>query len=371
MNLDEEIIAILLLYGKEAYNETILGISQMKLKIDMLSHATSAPAQGVGSVYIEQTRLMKELGQDDFEIFINRHSSRMDLYHIHSVNPSFYLMMKKHRTTICFVHFMPDTLEGSIRLPKFIFRLFRRYVIRFYRKAKEIVVVNPSFIPELENYGLDRSRITYIPNFVSREDFHPLPRERKTEIRKKYHIPESAFVVLGVGQVQTRKGVLDFIQLSEENPDMFFVWAGGFSFHQITDGYEVLKKEMKKERKDLLFTGILNREEMNSIYNASDVFLLPSYNELFPMALLESCNVSLPYIVRDLSLYQDILVKDSLKASDQKEFAILLRKLKENPEFYQSQRNVASEMAKKYSRENVYLLWRDYYQRIYRKYQKK
>ena len=52
-----------------------------KLKIDMLSHATSAPAQGVASVYLELMNLMEKYGKDDFEIALNRHSSKMDLYH--------------------------------------------------------------------------------------------------------------------------------------------------------------------------------------------------------------------------------------------------------------------------------------------------
>ena len=48
--------------------------------------------------------------------------------------------------------------------------------------------------------------------------------------------------VLGAGQVQTRKGVLDFVNVAKQMPDVQFVWAGGFSFGRITDGYEELKK---------------------------------------------------------------------------------------------------------------------------------
>lgn len=337
----------------------------------MLSHATSAPAQGVGSVYIEETRLIQELGKDDFEVFINRHSSKMDLYHVHSVNPSFYFMMKKKRTTICFVHFLPDTLEGSIRLPKLAFKIFKGYVTKFYRKAKEIVVVNPAFIEPLVQFGIDRERITYIPNFVSKQGFFPVSPEQKAAFRKELGLPLDKFVVLGVGQVQTRKGVQDFIRLSEENPDLFFVWAGGFTFKGITEGYDELKKEMAKERPNLKWLGILDREKMNGVYNAADVFLLPSYNELFPMALLENCNIGNPYLVRDLDLYHGILVGDYRKAKDNPGFSELLRKLKEDPAFYQEGKLLSQAMAEKYSRENVYLLWRDYYRRIAEKYPKK
>lgn len=341
-----------------------------KLKIDMLSRATSVPAQGVGSVYIELMRLLEKYGKDDFDVRENELSSKMDIYHIHSVNYPFYQMMNDKRITICFVHFMPDTLEGSIKLPKSAFDLFKKYVVSFYKKAKEIVVVNPSFKQELVQYGLDENKITYIPNFVSKSEYFALDEDKKKEIRKRYKLPADAFVVLGVGQVQTRKGILDFIKMSEENPDMYFVWAGGFSFKNMTDGYHELKKEMSKKRKNLIFLGIVDRDKMNEVYNMADVFVLPSYNELFPMALLENCSVGKPYIVRDLDLYKDILVDDYMNAKDVEGFNVLLRKLKEDKSFYDSGVSISMEITTKYSEENLYKMWRDYYWNIYNKYHK-
>ena len=55
-------------------------------------------------------------------------------------------------------------------------------------------------------------------------------------------LSENQFVVVGAGQVQKRKGIDDFITLAEELPDITFIWAGGFSFGGITDGYERYKK---------------------------------------------------------------------------------------------------------------------------------
>lgn len=334
----------------------------------MLSRATSAPAQGVGSVYLEMMSLMEKYGKDDFDIFLNKHSSKMDLYHIHSINPAFYFMMKKKRTTICFVHFMPDTLEGSIRLPKLIFRLFRKYVVSFYKRAKEIVVVNPSFKNALVQYGLKEEKISYIPNFVSSSQFYPLNPLKKKELRKSYTIPQDAFVVLGVGQVQTRKGVLDFIKMSEENPDKFFVWAGGFSFKNITDGYGKLKEEMEKKRKNLLFLGIVDRNKMNEVYNLADVFVLPSYSELFPMALLEACSCSVPYIVRDLKEYRPILPGDYRRAKTTEEFNVILTAMKENRDFYRASVDLDTQLNEKYNEESIYEMWKEYYHKIYEKY---
>jgi 1,2-diacylglycerol-3-alpha-glucose alpha-1,2-galactosyltransferase len=86
------------------------------------------------------------------------------------------------------------------------------------------------------------------------------------------------------------------------------------------------------------------------------------------MALLENCNIGNPYVVRNLSLYEDILIGDYPKADDNLGFSKELRRLKNDHEYYQKATLLAKQMADKYSRENVYLLWRDYYRRIYLKY---
>jgi 1,2-diacylglycerol-3-alpha-glucose alpha-1,2-galactosyltransferase len=40
-------------------------------------------------------------------------------------------------------------------------------------------------------------------------------------------MPREKFIVLSVGQVQTQKGVMDFIEVANHMPDIQFVWAGG------------------------------------------------------------------------------------------------------------------------------------------------
>ena len=72
-----------------------------------------------------------------------------------------------------------------------------------YKKADEIVVVNPSFIPPLVELGIPRENVTYIPNFVDHEKFHLLSEEERNKVRDKYGVPHDKFVVLGCGQVQT------------------------------------------------------------------------------------------------------------------------------------------------------------------------
>ncbi|HOC81076.1 MAG TPA: glycosyltransferase, partial [Bacilli bacterium] len=233
-----------------------------KLRINMLSKADSVDGQGVGSAYLEQVALVKDC-DDIFDVTVNKSGSKFDIIHVHTINPQYLMKMNGKHVNVCYVHMLPDTLDGSIKLPKVLFKLFKRYVIKFYRKADEIVVVNPIFINPLVDLGIKKDHITYIPNYVSKDQFHVISEEKRMQVRDLYGVPRERFVVLGVGQVQTRKGVLDFVETARRNPEMFFVWAGGFSFGKITDGYKELKEIVDNPPANVKFTGIVKRDKMN------------------------------------------------------------------------------------------------------------
>ena len=332
-----------------------------KIKINMLSKADSVEGQGVGSAYKEQVGLLKEGAEDIFDVVIND-KGKSDIIHVHSINLPYYFRLKKATVpTVTYVHFLPHTLDGSINLPKPIFNIFKKYVVSFYKKSSNLVVVNPIFIKDLEQYGIDPSKVTYIPNYVTKEKFFKKGTAEKRTIREKYGYSEEDFIVIGAGQIQTRKGVLDFCEVAKALPDVKFVWCGGFSFGKITDGYTELKKMMDNPPKNVNFIGMIKREEMNNMYNMSDLLFMPSYNELFPMAILESSNTNTPLLVRDLELYEDILFKKYLKGENNTEFTKIIQELTKKGKTYKDAVENALYISEYYSKENVLELWKKYY----------
>ena len=340
-----------------------------KLRINMLSAATTVDGQGVGSAYIEQVALVKEC-DDIFEVKENDKHKNFHIYHMHTVNPKYRARFNKKHVNVAYVHFIPSTLDGSIKMPKLFFGIFKKYVISTYRKADEIVVVNPSFIPPLEELGMKRENITYIPNFVDHEKFHKITEEERNALRDHYHIPHDKFVVMGCGQVQTRKGVLDYVEVAKRNPDKMFVWAGGFSFGKMTDGYKELKAIMDNPPENVKFIGIIPRTEMNGIFNMCDLLFMPSLSELFPMSILEAVNSQKPVLLRDLELYEEILFKDKdcyAIGKNVDEFDAEVKKLAEDPKYYEHYSKGSQVISDFYSKEHVKNIWREYYQRIYDK----
>lgn len=326
------------------------------ITVNMLSSADMTKGQGVGSAYHELIDLLKS--SKDIKVLINSHNNT-DITHVHTVDPRFYFRLKKG-VSVCYVHFLPETLDGSIKLPKIAFWVFKKYVTNFYNRAKHLVVVNPIFINDLINFGIPREKITYIPNYVSKDKFF----KKKTSFREKYNIPEDKFVVLGVGQVQTRKGVLDFIKVAKKLPDIQFVWCGGFSFGKITDGYSELKKIVDNPPKNVIFTGIVDRDEMNDYYNMADVLFMPSFNELFPMSILEAVNSEKPLLLRDLELYHDILFDKYLPGKNVSDFVKNINDLKCDKKLYKKYSTLSKEIGDYYSKENVLSIWENYYHKL-------
>ena len=335
----------------------------------MLSNAEVAKGQGVASAYREQVALIKKI--NDFEVEINSDKSDFDIYHIHSVNPSYRMRMTKKHLNIVYVHFIPAKNHQSIKLPKLAEVIFDSYVNSYYRKADELVVVNPCFMKDLEELGIPREKMTYIPNYVDHNEFCVLDEEKTKELKDKYNIPKDKFVVLGCGQIQTRKGIDDFVETARQNPDLFFVWVGGFSFGRIMHGYRKYKKLFKNLPQNMLHIPIIERKYMNEVFNVCDVLFMPSYMELFPMTILEIANVHKPFLVRDLELYKPILFSKYTKGNNVEEFSEELQKLKNDATYYKEQSDNSKFISDFYNEDILIKTWKEYYQRVYIKWKSK
>jgi len=332
------------------------------LKINMFSAADSVKGQGVGSAYNELMNLLATRLDQEFDVSVNSYR-RVDLTHYHTINFSYYLstFMPHRGRKIGYVHFLPETLEGSLKIPQPFRSIFYKYVIAFYKRMDHIVVVNPTFIPKLVAAGIPAEKVTYIPNFVSRKEFYPVDAEKKRALRQKYHYDEQRFTILGIGQIQERKGLFDFIKLARNNPDLQFIWAGGFSFGRMTDGYAALKKVVDDPPANLSFPGIVDRDKLVDYYNLADLFLLPSFNELFPMSVLEAFSTGTPVLLRDLDLYQAIIAGDYQPAADYAVMNDQLHRLPQDPAALEHwhQRSLAA--ADRYSEEHLAQIWREFY----------
>ncbi len=337
--------------------------------INMRSKAHTVKGQGVGSCYDEQVGMLKRRLSEEFTITENKFG-KCDITHYHTVNFGFCIekfLLGKKNVSVCFVHFLPETVDKSIKLPWIARIPFYWYLKKFYNSMDYLVAVNPVTIRKIQEVGITKPNLTYIPNFVSERNFYPIDADRKKEIRRRFDIPDNAFVALGVGQLQTRKGVFDFFEIARRMPHVHFVWAGGFSFGKITDGYEEIQKVVEDHPSNLTFLGIVDREEMNDIHNMSDLMFLPSFDELFPMSVLEALACKKPVLLRDIEVYREIYTDKYLKGSSVDEFCAIIDSLANDKELYAEWVEKSWECHERYNEESISYMWRNLYNCAYKR----
>jgi len=150
-------------------------------------------------------------------------------------------------------------------------------------------------------YGLDGDRLRVIPNAVDTDLFRPDVALRKRG-RDSLNIPDGSFVALSLGRFQKTKGmdiaVSSFASAFKGRRDVFLVLAGG--------GDEGVKEYCRRRAQELgvtdrtLFPGTISPEGLPSLYNAADVFLMPSVLiEVLSYSVLEAMSCGVPVIATD------------------------------------------------------------------------
>lgn len=343
------------------------------IRINMRSAAWKIKSQGVCSCYDEQVSLVKNYLPPEFKVYENR-MGKFDIVHYHTVNPTYFierLLNRRISVGIGYVHFIPETIDDSLRLPRLFKKVFYKYLLAFYNSMDYLVTVNPFFISKIHELGIKKPEVLCIPNYVSSKNFYQMSQSEKEKIRESYGIGQKSFVVLGVGQLQTRKGIIDFVETARRLPQVQFVWAGGFSFGKMSMGYDEIKRLTENPPENVRFLGIVPREKMNHVYNMADLFFLPSYEELFPMSVLEAMSCRLPVLVRDIPLYESILFNAYLKGGNTEAFVDAITKIRQNPSVLNEWREKAWQCHLHYTENYILNEWKQLYGGAYAKVKEK
>jgi 1,2-diacylglycerol-3-alpha-glucose alpha-1,2-galactosyltransferase len=188
-----------------------------------------------------------------------------------------------------------------------------------------------------------KTRIVNIYNPVHIETWKRTEENRKRG-RELLGLSENEFVVLGVGQLTGRKGVDDFLDVSESIPEVRFVWAGGRPFGGLTEGIKRIDERFLNSGKNVINAGQINLEDMPLIYAAADLMLFPSYQENCPLAPIEAAACGMPVIYRDIEEYKSLYMNSYIKAASTEEFISLTRRMIKDKEFYYEGLKISQEL---------------------------
>lgn len=135
---------------------------------------------------------------------------------------------------------------------------------------------------------------TYLlQNFADHEVFYPVPAD--SDLKKKFGLKESDFIVLFVGRLDETKGVHKLIEafrkVVEHNPNSKLLIVGSNFFKSnLTSPYEKQLRDLAEPIKDnIVFTGYIDHSKMREVYALADVVCLPSiWQEPGALTIFES-----------------------------------------------------------------------------------
>lgn len=157
----------------------------------------------------------------------------------------------------------------------------------------------------LRHYGIRNDKVSVIYNAIDSDEYLPDPNARflKENFSK---------IVLYVGRLTLQKGPDYFIRAAKRvldiDKDVFFVIAGSGDMQG-----QIMRQTASLGISDrVMFAGFLRDKELTQIYQAADIFVLPSVSEPFGLSTLEAQANGTPVLVSKQSGVSEI-IKHALK----------------------------------------------------------
>ena len=164
--------------------------------------------------------------------------------------------------------------------------------------------------------------------------------------------------IVFVGGLIKRKRVEQILILASNYPTI--------RFHIIGDGPERNKLESNAS-KNIEFYGALSHNEINEIFEQSDLMFLPSESEGFPKVILESASAGIPSIVYSTYGASDWIEnrKNGFIAADLEEVKNIINRVLDNPKLLKNTSKNAVRLAEKFDWKNIIKNWERVIQNLY------
>ncbi|MDE6301413.1 MAG: glycosyltransferase family 4 protein [Muribaculaceae bacterium] len=214
-----------------------------------------------------------------------------DVLHVHAIGPAIMVPFARLLgMKVVMTNHGPDyDRQKWGRLAKFVLRTGERFGTRF---ANRVIVISKVIAGILaSSYG--RTDSTLIYNGVEK----PVKSTRR-DFMEKWGLNDRPYIV-AIGRFVKEKGFHDLIEayLKSGLNDRYALAIAGDSDHP--DQYsESLKKQAREA--GVVLTGFIKGEALNQLMTNASLFVMPSYHEGLPIALLEAMSYDLPVVVSDI-----------------------------------------------------------------------
>ena len=154
----------------------------------------------------------------------------------------------------------------------------------------------------------------------------------------KASIKDTEFNILFLAIIDKRKGIYDLIEAASK---LLKTYEGNKKINFIIAGVgkeEVMIKKLVKQyglEKNFKFLGWINSEQKKEILKNSQLFVLPSYNEGLPVAILEAISYGIPVVSTNVGSINEAVINDFngylIKPGDIDDLTLKIKNIIEHP----------------------------------------
>ncbi|MFZ4455346.1 MAG: glycosyltransferase family 4 protein [Bacteroidales bacterium] len=304
---------------------------------------------GVHTAFVDHVELMK--AKEHLDVVVN-HRGNGDVFHSHTYGPYYFwkgLPYKGRR--VLTVHVIPDSIKGSLPMWRLFMPFAKWYFKQVYSFADVCIAISPGVADAIKATGA-KTEIVNIHNPIPTNKWRNSVEKRNLG-RELLGIDNDKFVVLGVGQLQGRKGVDDFVAVAKSLPQVQFVWAGGRPFKAMTEGVARIDKLIEMSPSNVKFAGMFDLDAMPLIYAAADMLLFPSFQENCPLAPIEAAACGLPVVFRDLKEYRLLYEHPYLRGVTVYDFVNITRRMMNDRKYYDNAAILSDNLVKQFDENRV------------------
>ena len=235
----------------------------------------------------------------------------LDIIHSHqpySLGDEALYFSKKLNIPLVFTHHI-NYVEYFHYIPFIPKSISQKYIIRktsTYSNKCDVVIVPSISIKELLLDHEVKAPIEIIPSGINIKKFSKC-KGKKDDIREKYGINPEDVVIITASRITKEKNIpfliKSFLLIKKSCENSKFIIVG--------DG--AAKKNLKKLThkldvyKDVFFTGLIKKEEIISLFQASDVFIFSSLTETQGIVVIEAMTSGLPVVAIKSNGIEDII----------------------------------------------------------------
>ena len=319
----------------------------MKVNVCSETQLYGMQGEGVHTSFIDCVALLKQ--QNDVEVAVNNEFVG-DVMHCHTYGPYYFWRGLKYKgKRIYTAHVIPDSAKGTIPFYGLLMPLLKWYFKRVIAYADVAIAISP-MVEESIKAMHTKTKVVRLNNPILLDKW-----KRNDDLRAKGRealtLKENDFCVLGVGQLISRKGCLDFIEMAKQTPEAQFRWIGGRPY--IVDNIAEMDKAIAAAPANVKFMGLQLLEEMPQFYAGADLFVFPSYQENSPLAPIEAAASGMPVIFRDLQEYKMLYESDYFAANDVAQFVSQIKLLMQYKEAYNRGVLLSNELVKQFDKHAI------------------